>query len=350
MKIGIDARLSKQTGVGRYIRNLYENLEKIDKNNKYEYDLIQAQIGWHSLAEQLIFPFWLFFKNYDLVHFTYFSLPIFYPGKFVLTIHDLIPWHFATGKASRLPRPIYYLKSFFYRWVLWVGARRAKHIMAVSETTKQEIIDHLKIDPKKIKVIYEGVNKNFQFSIFNFQKIKPYFLYVGNAYPHKNLESLIEAFREIKDYKLVLVGPEDYFYKKLRERVKRGKRDKKDGDEEKIIFYGRVDDKELVALYCQAKAFINPSLMEGFGLPGLEAMNAGCPVICADIPAFREIYGEAAIYFKVRGIGETVKQFLAMPEEERKRLVLAGKKQAEKYSWEKCARQTLEVYESCLGL
>ncbi len=340
--IGIDGRLIKETGVGRYTKNLFRHLLTITGSQKYNYDLFQPKIRWHSLAEQIFLPLWLLFKNYDLVHFTYFSLPIFYPKKFVVTIHDLIPWHFSTGKASRLPLFFYRLKHFFYRVVLWIGARRAQKIIAVSQTTKEEIIEHLKIKAEKIKVIYEGVAKNFQL-----KKRKSYFLYVGNAYPHKNLESLIKAFQKIENYKLILVGPKDYFYQRL---------EKEFSNNKNIVFYGPAEEQQLISLYQQAQALINPSLMEGFGLPGLEAMACGCPVICADIPAFKEIYQNAAIYFEIKEgkmikkIREAINKFLAMTEKDKKDLIFKGKKQAEKYSWEECSRQTLEVYESCLGL
>src|SRR4030043_2146073 len=119
---------------------------------------------------------------------------------------------------------------------------------------------------------------------------KNYFLYVGNAYPHKNLERLIQAVSKLGflDFKLILVGKEDYFYKRLKTKAK------KVSLEGKVIFYGGIGRGELSYLYKNAQALILPSLMEGFGLPGLEAMAAGCPVICSDIPVFREIYGEAA--------------------------------------------------------
>ncbi len=359
MKVAIDGRLIDQTGVGRYAKNLFNQLKRFNKRN--EYILIKPKFRWHSLAEQVCFPFWLLKKNFNLVHFTYFSFPLFYPGKFVLTIHDLIPWRFKTGRASSLPGLFYKIKHFCYKMLLFIGARKAEKIIAVSKTTKKEIVRCLKVSPEKIVVIYEGVDSKFK-------KRKPatsyqlpatsYLLYVGNAYPHKNLERLIEAFNkfkikndkfkiEIQNLKLLFVGPEDYFYERLKKTVE------KSNLEEKIIFYGAASDKELVSLYKNALCFINPSLMEGFGLPGLEAMSLGCPVVCSNIPVFREIYGRAAFYFDPKDIGNIsrkINKFLKMNKKEKEKLIKLGKEQTEKYSWRKCAERTLEVYESCFGL
>lgn len=173
MKIGIDARLWNETGVGRYIQNLVAHLVEIDRQNHYllflrrkEFENIKlpssnwekklADIRWHSLKEQLILPFILRREKLDLVHFPYFSVPIFYPGKFVVTIHDLILDHFDTGKASTLPLPFYKIKRLGYKIVTWLALWRAQKIITVSQSTKKEIIAHYKIAPEKIVVTYEA--------------------------------------------------------------------------------------------------------------------------------------------------------------------------------------------------
>ena len=158
MKIGIDARLWNESGVGRYIRNLVTQLQEIDKKNEYilfhlthdkkdiesivtnsNFHLRIANIRWHSVEEQLSIPGILARENLDLVHFPYFSVPIFYTGTFVVTIHDLILNHYPTGQASTLPSFVYYLKLLGYKFVVREAARKARHIIAVSKETKKRL-------------------------------------------------------------------------------------------------------------------------------------------------------------------------------------------------------------------
>jgi len=130
-----------------------EILKKI-KNDKFK--IVTANIKWHTLDEQFEFPKILNKENLDLVHFPYFSVPIFYGRPFVVAIHDLIVNHFSTGRASTLPNSIYRLKLLAYKFILNKAAKKAERIIAVSNATKDEIVDHLRIDPKKITVTYEG--------------------------------------------------------------------------------------------------------------------------------------------------------------------------------------------------
>jgi len=171
-----------------------------------------------------------------------------------------------------------------------------------------------------------------------------YFLYVGNAYPHKNLERLLEAFSILNSQfsilNLVLVGAEDYFYKRLKEKVK------DISLENNVIFYGPADRKELSNLYKNAIALVFPSLMEGFGLPAVEAMAQGCLVLVSDIPVFHEVLGEAAIYFNPYDpvdMAEKMSDVLNNPQKYAKFKTL-GPELVEGYSWQKMARQTLRVY------
>ena len=172
MKIGIDARLWGATGVGRYLEELVENLAKIDKKNHYVLFLTKkhknlslpgptwekriANIRWHSVKEQILMPLILWREHLDLVHFPYFSVPIFYPGKFVVTIHDLILDHFETGQATTLPWFLYKIKRLGYKLVIWVALKRAVKIITVSEATKNKIVEHYKINPGKVVVTYEA--------------------------------------------------------------------------------------------------------------------------------------------------------------------------------------------------
>jgi len=369
MRIGIDARLWEQTGVGRYIRNLVVNLQKIDKKNEYvlfirkedlesvkkeiknpKWSFVEANIKWHSIAEQVELPLLLNKQKLDLVHFPYFSVPISYRKPYVVTIHDLIINHFSTGEASTLAYPLYLGKRVSYQFIIKQAAKRAKRIIVPSVATKEEIIDHLRIPEKKINVIPEASDKNLspQLPSSKTKTLGKYFLYVGNAYPHKNLTSLIYAFnkisKEVKDLKLILVGHKDFFYQRL---------EKENTLSDKIVFYGKATDRELSNLYASAIALVMPSLMEGFGLPVLEAMSLKCLVVCSDIPSFKEIASNCAIYFRpedANDIKETMKSVYVNNEKFRKEKLDAAFKRAQKYSWKKAAEETLNAYESSLSL
>ena len=375
MGIGIDGRLWGQTGVGRYIRNLVINLQKIDSKNAYivfvrkediqdvksqivnpKWKIIEANIKWHSLKEQYEFPKILNKEKLDLVHFPYFSVPILYNKPFVLTIHDLIIHHFPTGKASTLFPLLYYLKFYSYKYIIYNAARKAKKIITPSISTKEEVMDHLGISENKIVVTYEAVDEKI--SISKSQNTKhnipdrKYFLYVGNAYPHKNLDNLIEVFADLKkdfsDLKLVLVGSNDYFYLRLKKKIQ------KLGLEDNIILKNNISDTELSFLYNEAVGLVMPTLMEGFGLPVLEALSNKCLVICSDIPSFREVARECAIYFNPND-KEDIKNKLRYVYEKRgsaefKKIIEEGFKLSNKFSWEKMATETLKIYESSLSL
>jgi glycosyltransferase involved in cell wall biosynthesis len=370
MRIGIDCRLWEQTGVGRYTKNIVLNLQKIDQKNHYilfvrtedfenlkpqiknsNWKIIKTDIKWHSLSEQLKFPQVIKKEKLDLMHFPYFSVPIFYNKPYVVTIHDLIINHFSTGKASTLAYPIYLGKRATYKFIIRQAAKKAQKIIVPSKATKQEIIDHLKIAENKIDVIYEASDKNLisssKYQVPERLKNKQYFLYVGNAYPHKNLEALIQAFNRIENessnLNLILVGEKDYFYQRLEAENKT----------DNIIFYGKTSDKELASLYANALALVVPSLMEGFGLPVLEAMSLKCLVVASDIPAFKEIAGDNAIYFNPQDENDIylkLKDVLENVEKYKQAKIEAALKKSQQFSWEKAAAQTLNIYESSFSL
>lgn len=365
MKIGIDARLINETGVGRYIRNLIDQLGKLDQENYYivfirknSFDTFHvpndrwkkrvAEVPWHTLAEQLIMP-WIFLKaRLDLVHIPYFNIPILYPGKMVATIHDLTILHFDTGKATTLPLLLYKLRRLGYYIAVAVGLRRVTKLIAVSNTTKQEIIDHFQINPDKIVVTYDGIEDKFKNQNIKLKAQRriihePYFLYVGNAYPHKNLEMLLEGYAQvisITKAKLVFVGKADFFYHRLMNRVE------KLGLRDRVMFFGSASDSVLVNLYKHAIALIFPSLMEGFGLSGLEAMAVGTPVLCSDIAVFREVYKDAALFFQPDNADDCAEKLIriSMDVNMRTQLVDRGKLNAANYSWQKLAQITLQTY------
>ena len=377
MKIGIDARLFNQTGVGRYTSNLIENLLKIDKNNNYvlfvrnedfdqvklkiknltrstssgqELKIIRVDIPWHSIKEQVYFSQILNNENLDLVHFPYFSVPISYNRPFIVTIHDLIIHHFPTGKASTHPSFIYMLKILGYKYVISRACKNAKKIIAVSKATKDEIVDHLKIPEDKISVIYEAADQqisNPKSQIANKSINTKYFLYVGNVYPHKNVEKLINAFEILLQYfpnaELIFAGKEDYFYKRLKNFVK------KLGHEKNIKFSGYVPDEELSNLYKNAVALVVPSLMEGFGLPPLEAMSNMCLVLASDIKALKEICGQGALYFDPYDIDDMAEKMKkAYLGEFDREIIERGFERSKEFSWRKMAKETLKIYKDAI--
>lgn len=363
MRLGIDARLINETGVGRYIRNLIQELAEIDKVNSYvvfvrddswvppneRWERRIVDVPWHSIAEQIIMPWALLRARLDLFHIPYFNIPILYPGKMIVTIHDLTILHFDTGKASTLPLPLYTLRRLGYYIALAVGLRRAVKVIAVSNATKQEIINHFQIRSDKIVVTYEGVDEEvsgIKYQVSSKKKLinDPYFLYVGNAYPHKNLELLIKAFQLTTDNsplttKLVLVGKDDFFYQRIKTFVHSLNLD------ERIIFFGEANDEQLANLYTHATALVFPSLMEGFGLPAIEALALGCPVICSDIPSLHEILGSSATYVDPRNpeafatcLRDATRNYFNR--EVHKKVTSLPPR----YSWRRMAMQTLEEY------
>ena len=385
MKIGIDARLWNETGVGRYIRNLIRNLHEIDLSNEYilfcrntdverikyevlsnKWKIVSADIRWHSLKEQLKFHQILNRENLDLMHFTYFSVPLFYNRPFIVTIHDLIVYHFQTGKASSLPLPLYKVKHLGYRFLLDHIVKKSKKIIVPLNSTKLDVVKTLKVDEEKIAVTYEGVDEevvdkpeSMAGGKFNASSMKnesshtlykklntKYFLYVGNAYPHKNLETLIKAFIELKriysqNIKLVLVGKPDYFYNKLKKRLER----------EQIAgveVLEKVDDETLKKFYKRSTAVIAPAFIEGFGLVPLEAMANGSLVLVSDIPSHREVCSDIPIYFNPYSTQDLINKLQMVLDHgfvDEKHKKMKAIQRIKEFSWKNMAIETLKVYE-----
>lgn len=362
MKIGIDCRLWDETGVGRYIRNLVLNLQVIDKKNEYVLFILSkdgknikslihdsrfiirfVDVKWHSIEEQLRLPVILNKENLDLMHFPYFSVPILYNRPYVVTIHDLIQSHYVSGRASKLPFFFYHLKRIGYQKVLKTAVSKAKKIMVPLFCVKEDLIKTLKTSVDKIVVTQEGFDAkikegNVSRNVSEATRV-PYFLYVGNAYPHKNLETLINGFNKIKSKaKLILVGRDDYFYKRL-----------KKNENNNLIFLHDVSDSDLFYLYSNAIANVSASLIEGFGLFPLEALGAGGIPVVSDIPAFREVCGDLAIYFNPKNekdIAEKLKKALELKPAEREKIKEKARELVKKFSWEKMTKETLEIYNS----
>lgn len=361
MRIGIDGRLWNETGVGRYVRSLFKYLSELDKTNEYiwflgrkEFDALEmpspkwkkalADVHWHTLAEQLILPLIFLREDLDLLHFPYFTFPILYPKRFVVTIHDLIFDHYKTGKTSTLPPWFYALKKFGYHLVNWVSVHRAAKIFTLSQDAKNELVDHYKANPGKVVVTYEsGALEDAKIKSNRPKQFQPYILYVGNAHPHKNVEALIQAVKIIHGtdpkLKLVLVGNDNFFYPRLPK-------------SKCVELIGAVPNTEIAAWYHFASALVTASKMEGFGIPPLEAMSMGCPAIVSDIPVFHEVYDDAAVYFNQNDPRDIARVILTTLADKKlvEVQVAKGHRQAAKYSWRRTVEQTHRIYESCLSL
>lgn len=380
-RIGIDARFYGPIGkgLGRYTQEIVDNIIKLDEDNKYVIFLrkenfsdfisdnpkvkkVLTDIKWYGFAEQIIFPFYIWRERLNLMHFPHFNVPIFCPVKFVITIHDLILIKFPTLRATTLGPVIYKLKNLAYKIVISRAIKRSKKVITVSKYTKDDLIRKFKIKPEKIIVTYEGVADlvsagepvNDSEVLKKYKIIPPYLLYVGNAYPHKNLERLIRVFfrinKSLPDLKLILVGKEDYFYNRLKQYAKSFLAESGSAAAGRIIFPGYIPDEELKVLYAHATLYIFPSYYEGFGLPPLEAMAHGLAVVSSNKTCLPEILGRAAIYFN-SGDSVDMKYVIekAMANKDlRENLRQRGYRQAKKYSWKECAEKTLEVYKNIL--
>jgi glycosyltransferase involved in cell wall biosynthesis len=362
MRIGIDARLDR-TGIGRYTFSLIHELAAIDQENEYvlflrkekfdsfappgsNFQKVLAEIPHYSVSEQLRLPRLVHGAKLDLVHYPHFNVPVFARVPYVVTIHDLTHTTRRSLESTTRDPAKFALKSAGYELVLRRAVRGARHVIAVSEATKQAITDYLHVDPARITVTYEGVDEAAvsqpdKGALKRFGVTKPYFLYVGAAYPHKNLTKLIEAFAQVKgDYQLVLAGDNERFGEPLRARA----RELKVG--ERVIFPGRVSDAELAALYAGALSYVFVSLSEGFGLPGLEAMAAGVPVVSSNLTSLPEVYGDAALYVDPADSANIAAglERIASDEALRTKLVQLGHERVKQFSWRRMAEQTLQVY------
>jgi glycosyltransferase involved in cell wall biosynthesis len=372
MRIGIDARFFGPIGkgLGRYTQKLIENLEKVDKTNEYfvflksenfeeyipknkNFRKIKADYHWYTFSEQIWFPRLLAKHKLDVVHFPHFNVPILYFGNFIVTIHDLILINFPTIKSSTLSPVFYWFKFLAYKIVIRSAIYRSSVIIAVSNFTKKDILCNYKsVLPDKIVVTYEACEDYCMLSPNKDKEIlsryhikKPYIMYVGNAYPHKNLENLVRGFQILKEKKtdlsLVLVGKIDYFYSRLKEMVKHNKIDD-------VLFVGYALDYELDTIFHNASVYVFPSLYEGFGLPPLEAMAKGTPVASSDHPCMKEVLGDSVIYFdgnKFSEISKSVEKIID-DNELRRKLIEKGYERIKRYSWKRMAKITEEVYNS----
>jgi glycosyltransferase involved in cell wall biosynthesis len=368
MRIGIDARMyrSSVAGIGRYSQNLIKNLLEIDHENQYvlfmtsedekefkiqisnlkmtmqNAKIIIANIPHYSIAEQTKLPKIIAKEKLDLMHFLNFNFPVRYKGKFIVTIHDLTLFFYPeTAKQTN------FIKRLAFSGIFNKAVKNAQKIIAVSQNTKDDIIKKFALVKDKIEVIYEAADDRIfnEVSEKDIEAIKsrygigdtPVILYVGQMRPHKNVAGLIEAFKILKkekSAKLVLLGKSNDEIDKI-------------GKIRDIVMPGFVADKELSAWLKIADVFCFPSFYEGFGLPGLEAMQAGTPVLAAKASSLPEIYQDAALYFdpsKSQDIADKIKLVLEN-QKLRDDLIKKGKEVVSQYSWKKTAQETLKLYQ-----
>ncbi len=375
MKIGIDARLYGETGVGRYIANIVSELQRIDHENDYtvyigsreapfcpitnqKFRVRIVDVPWHTIREQFLMPYYYMQDQIDLVHVPYFTIPIFFPKKIVVTVHDLILSHFVTGKASTLPAFYYLLKRIGYETLMRVGLTKATKIIAVSQATALDIVKTYGYT-EKIVVIPEGIDHILKFkdqkskaknragdSINTFTKI-PYILYVGNAYPHKNLEMLLRSFSDVltkkkENIRLALVGKEDFFYSGIQKSI-----DEK-GLSGKVKIFHDVSDQDLTILYANARVSVSLSLSEGFGFPVLEALSLGSRVVCSDISVFHEVASDMPVYVDPTNAEDISRALIRCIEDSAYKV--PGQKDIailrKKYQWKTVAVSTKNAYET----
>lgn len=372
IRIGIDARMygADQTGIGRYIAHITEELFRMDQVNHYrlfllphEYERYEAPNArvkkvkvtepWYGPQEQISLPLRFLRERVDILHVPHFNAPIFYPGKLIVTIHDATQLYFPGPKSISQP-----LRRFAYNMVFGAAVRNASKVIAVSHFTKNEILNHFSVPEEKIEVIYEGLpslakreaqiaNRSDEGNALRLAlSDMPYILYVGVWRPHKNIVRLLEAFSILKkdpyfgSLKLVLAGKEDLRYPEVRESIARL------GLASHVHMPGFMADEELANQYSHASAVVIPSLVEGFGFVGLEALHYGVPVAASRTGSLPEVLGEAALYFDPldsSDIAGKIKSILT-DEEVRGRLQDAAPQALSRYSWKEAAQKTFALY------
>jgi glycosyltransferase involved in cell wall biosynthesis len=369
MRVAIDARKIHDFGIGTYIRNLLRHLARVDHTSEFvllcgEADLgVAAQLGPnfravlepspnYSIREQVHVPWVLRREKPDVYHAPHYVLPAGVRCPSVVTIHDCIHLMFPQYLPNRL--------AYAYaRAQMWSAARRSDCILTVSEASKRDILHLFNVPPEKIVVVYNAIDSHFSVTPSEeavarvrerYQLDHQFVLYVGNIKPLKNLVRLIEAFDELRrndleDLKLLIIGDQISKTPALRRAVHRHKLHKH------VRFLGYLSDDQLAILYRLASVFVFPSLYEGFGLPPLEAMASGTPVVTSNVSSLPEVVGDAAVLvdpYDVDALVDGLRRVLTNPtlaaEMRRK-----GIERAREFSWERSVAKTWAVYQTIGG-
>ncbi|MFH2058583.1 MAG: glycosyltransferase family 1 protein [Pseudomonadota bacterium] len=364
LKIGITAEMllhENVTGIERYICDLSQKLV-IDKRHdiklilpsavyekqypemlKFKYDppLIQLSTFFRSRFFSSFFNYPRRLREFDIIHSPTVTAPFFFrpPGvKVVMTVHDLIPNLFP--KWQPLKRKIYFQYFLNHR------LRYVDRFITDSENTKKDLMSLFKIDSDKIDVVYLGASKRFKTN--KETKRQDFILGVSTIEPRKNFKRLIDAYIMLKEKhniveKLYIVGKEGWFFNNIINIPEKFKND--------IVFKGYVSNDQLIALYQSAKVFVYPSLYEGFGLPVLEAMACGCPVITSNVSSLPEVGGDAVLYVNPEDKVQLSQKIyeVILDDVLQEKMSQDGIKQAARFTWEKCAENTIKVYEKVMN-
>jgi glycosyltransferase involved in cell wall biosynthesis len=367
MKIVIDGRMIGWTGIGRYSIELLNQLEQLDHQNQYvvlmqsadwerwspsnaNFSRVRADIRPYGIKEQVALPILLRRLKPDLVHFLSFNSPILYVGKRVTTVHDLTLINFSVARGGWKQKLRYAIKRLVATSLLRIVTRQSHTVVTDTDYVRQQLIKGGYINPQRAQAIHLGTNLATKANTSNATTTipDPYMMYVGNYYPNKNIPRLITALSHILPanpaLKLVLVGNTEEYDHELKAHIAKLKL----GDA--VILAGRVNDDELIQLFTHAKLYTFPSLSEGFGIPGLEAMQHGVPVASSNATCLPEVYGDAAVYYDpldTQDMAGVISETLA-DEKLRAKLKRAGYQRVKQFSWERMAQQTLEVYRNAL--
>jgi len=292
----------------------------------------------------------------DVVHVTHHETPIIVPSRLVVTIHDCVHILFPPENASRFHNYRQYMQT---KRVV----NRAAQVIAVSNSTRDDIVNIFRVDPSKVTVIHNALDNRFRQSeeedaaqvLERYQLKDPFILYSGRIRPHKNVDRLIEAFAVLKselgdsgplgNLKLIIIGDELSQHQYLRLTVVRS------GVQQDVRFFGFVPYPILKVFYQSAALFAFPSLYEGFGLPPLEAMACGTPVVCSNVSSLPEVVGDAAILVNPENVFDIARGItdMLLDEELRARMIRRGREQAARFSWSWTARQVLEIYQDVIA-
>src|SRR3989449_1297333 len=364
VRIGIDARKLHDFGIGTYIRNLLRQLARLDRETEFvvfcrpddrealtslgeNFRPVPERSANYSVAEQLSIPLALRREGITLFHAPHYVLPPLVRCRSVVTIHDCIHLMFPQYLPSRLALQ-------YARTSIALAARRAARVMTVSESSKRDILRFVDVKPEKIDVIYNAYDERFTIEPREedvvrvrerYQLHDEFVLYAGNVKPHKNLERLIEAFdlvraRGLDRLKLVLIGDEISKYAALRRAVHQHHLHKH------VRFLGYMPHETMAVMYRLAGVFVFPSLYEGFGLPPLEAMASGTPVVTSNVSSLPEVAGDAAVPvdpYSVSSIVGGMRRVLSDPELASE-LRRKGLVRARDFSWERSVRRVHKIY------
>jgi len=353
MVVGFDAQSltgKYQTGLGVYSRNLARQMEKHPETINLKLLWPVDRKPFRKTIERLVWEQYNMVlaaikAEVDLIHVPCFSVPKFTRIPKVVTAHDLI----VLQNPKMMPPGS---RWYFSKWIPG-SYHTADHIIAVSNATRDDLVNRLGINPEKITVIYHGINPVFERITdpheinrirFKYKVPWDFFLVVGSFEPRKNIAAVIEAFAQIQDQKkslrLLLVGRENEYQKQMRELAV------KLHMEDRVLFPGYIHDNELVTLYSVANAFIFPSGAEGFGLPLLEAMSTGSPIIASNLKVFREIGGDAVSYVPVNDPVSIAREMLKMLEDTKYRaeFIRRGLGRSLNFNWDHAAEETVRVY------